>query len=122
MHSGELRILSVRSESTAKDTAIVAIADTGSGVDPADLNRIFKPMFTTKANGMGMGLSICKSIIENHKGRIWVSAGDPKGAIFHFELPAKQSTKGKFDYDVTGALLDSRPRSSTPEPADKMIG
>jgi signal transduction histidine kinase len=62
-------------------------SDTGSGIDPANLNRVFKAMFTTKARGMGMGLAICKSIIESHNGRIWVSAGSPRGSIFQFELP-----------------------------------
>jgi len=65
----------------------VSVADTGNGISVANLNRIFKPMFTTKAHGMGMGLSICKSIIESHDGKIWVSAGAPRGSIFHFELP-----------------------------------
>jgi signal transduction histidine kinase len=50
-------------------------------------------MFTTKARGMGMGLSICKSIIENHNGRIWVSVGVPTGSVFHFELPVSGERK-----------------------------
>jgi len=50
-------------------------------------SRVFEPMFTTKADGMGMGLSICKSIIENHNGRIWVTVGSQGGSVFQFELP-----------------------------------
>ena len=86
MHS-EPRVLSVKSETTEHNLVQVSIADTGSGINIGNLDRIFKPMFTTKARGMGMGLSICKSIIESHSGRIWVSAGVPRGSIFHFELP-----------------------------------
>jgi signal transduction histidine kinase len=66
----------------------VSVADTGPGVAAADVDRVFAPMFTTKSRGMGMGLSICRSITESHGGRIWVSAAHPRGAIFHFELPA----------------------------------
>ena len=85
--AAEPRVLSIKSEVAAHNTVLVWISDTGSGIGVADLSRIFKPMFTTKARGMGMGLSICKSIIESHHGQIWVSAGAPKGSVFHFELP-----------------------------------
>jgi signal transduction histidine kinase len=61
--------------------------DTGSGIDPKNINRIFEAFFTTKARGMGMGLSICRSIIEAHGGRLWASAAVPCGSIFHIELP-----------------------------------
>jgi C4-dicarboxylate-specific signal transduction histidine kinase len=87
MSSVEPRVLSIKSETTGQNGVRVSIADTGSGIDPANLNRIFNPMFTTKVRGMGMGLAICKSIIESHKGRIWVSAGSPRGSIFQFVLP-----------------------------------
>jgi signal transduction histidine kinase len=83
----EPRVLSVKTETSEHNLVQVSIADTGSGINIGNLDRIFKPMFTTKARGMGMGLSICKSIIESHSGRIWVSAGVPRGSIFHFELP-----------------------------------
>jgi signal transduction histidine kinase len=86
----EPRVLSIKSESTEHNSVLVSIADTGSGIDVANLNRIFAPMFTTKARGMGMGLSICKSIIDSHNGGIWVSAGVPRGSIFHFELPLRR--------------------------------
>jgi signal transduction histidine kinase len=65
----------------------VSIEDTGSGIDPANRDRLFKPLVTTKANGMGMGLAICQSIIASHKGRIWASAAAGKGSVFQFELP-----------------------------------
>jgi PAS domain S-box-containing protein len=65
----------------------VAIEDSGTGISPDDLERIFSTFFTTKARGMGMGLSICRSIIESHGGRLWVSPGHPYGTVFHFTLP-----------------------------------
>jgi signal transduction histidine kinase len=92
MNSAEPRILSIKSETTGRNGVRVTIADTGSGIDLANLDRLFKPMFTTKARGMGMGLSICKSIIESHHGRIWATAGAPRGSIFQFELPISGTT------------------------------
>jgi signal transduction histidine kinase len=86
MRSVQPRILRVQSEFYKPNAVHVLVQDTGTGIDPTNLDRIFKPMFTTKAHGMGMGLAICHSIIERHKGRIWVSAG-VRGAIFQFELP-----------------------------------
>jgi signal transduction histidine kinase len=70
--------------------AHVSIEDTGPGIADADRERIFNPLFTTKAGGMGMGLSICRSIVESHGGRIWVEAVNGPGAIFQFELPAAE--------------------------------
>ena len=85
--AAEPRVLSIKSEISEQNGVRVSIGDTGSGIDSTNLNRVFKPMFTTKARGMGLGLSICKSIIESHNGRIWVSANAPRGSIFQFELP-----------------------------------
>jgi C4-dicarboxylate-specific signal transduction histidine kinase len=70
-----------------RDGVHVSIADTGIGIEPSNLDQIFKPLFTTKEHGMGMGLSICRSVIESHNGRIWVSAGQERGSIFHLILP-----------------------------------
>ena len=65
------------------------MGDTGSGIDPADLGRIFTPLFTTKTRGMGVGLSICRSIVERHRGKIWASQAADKGSIFELDLPAR---------------------------------
>jgi signal transduction histidine kinase len=62
------------------------------GVEPKDIDRIFNPLFTTKSHGMGMGLSICRSIIEAHSGRLWVKPNKPEGAVFQFILPADTET------------------------------
>jgi signal transduction histidine kinase len=87
MSSLQTRILRIKTELSQSSTVHVSIEDTGTGIKPSDVARVFKPMFTTKARGMGMGLSICKSIIENHDGRIWVSPGATGGSVFQFELP-----------------------------------
>jgi C4-dicarboxylate-specific signal transduction histidine kinase len=87
MQSVVPRILSIRSCVSKRNFVHVAVEDTGTGIDPSDHDHIFNPMFTTKQRGMGIGLSICHSIIEGHNGRIWVTRGSDKGSIFQFELP-----------------------------------
>jgi C4-dicarboxylate-specific signal transduction histidine kinase len=69
------RVLKVKSEESRPGMAHVSIEDTGTGIDPSHVDRLFSPLFTTKERGMGMGLSICLSIIENHIGRIWATSG-----------------------------------------------
>jgi signal transduction histidine kinase len=97
MRTGQPRVLTVQSGRSAAGLVRVAIEDSGPGISEADRQRIFDPLFTTKAGGMGMGLSICRSIIENHGGRIWVSAAPERGAIFQFELPAADSQAASRD-------------------------
>jgi two-component system sensor kinase FixL len=87
MSSLQTRLLRIKTELSQSSTVHVSVEDTGAGIKPSDVTRLFQPMFTTKVRGMGMGLSICKSIIENHDGRIWVSPGANGGSIFQFELP-----------------------------------
>src|SRR6266545_6899739 len=82
------RVLSLRSEVDGSGSVMVSVEDTGKGVEPSAIDRIFNPLFTTKAHGMGMGLAICRSIIDAHGGRLWVTANLPRGAIFHFSVPA----------------------------------
>ena len=90
MRSVELRVLTIKSRPN-EDVAQVSIEDTGIGIPPSNRDQIFNPLFTTKENGMGMGLSICRSIVLSHDGRIWVSPGVNGGSIFQFELPAKSN-------------------------------
>jgi signal transduction histidine kinase len=85
------RILSVRSEAYEGDHVKVSVADTGQGINSQDADRIFNPLFTTKRDGMGMGLSICRSIIEAHEGRLWFTPNKPQGAVFQFTLRAASS-------------------------------
>ena len=68
---------------------LVSVRDTGPGLAPATVERLFEPFYTTKPTGLGMGLSICRSIIEAHGGRLWVEANEPRGAIFQFLTPVK---------------------------------
>src|SRR5262249_53141528 len=68
--------------------AIVAVRDSGPGIDPANLDQVFDAFYTTKASGTGMGLAICRSIIEAHGGKLWAEANEPHGAVFQFTLPA----------------------------------
>lgn len=80
----EIRIRSARHP----DGVLIQVQDSGPGIDPEQADRIFEPFITTKAEGIGMGLSIARSIIESHGGRLWAVAGD-KGALFEFTLPAQ---------------------------------
>jgi signal transduction histidine kinase len=91
MSSAQGRVLRIKTELSQSNTVHVSIEDTGTGIKSSDVVRLFKPMFTTKERGMGMGLSICQSIIENHDGRIWVSPRANGGSIFQFELPTVAS-------------------------------
>jgi PAS domain S-box-containing protein len=70
--------------------ALVAVRDSGPGIDPAHLDRVFDTFYTTKSDGTGMGLSICRSIIQAHGGKLWAEANEPRGATFQFTLPAAQ--------------------------------
>jgi PAS domain S-box-containing protein len=82
------RILTVRSRLDDHGSIVVNVADSGVGLDPANRERIFDTFFTTKAEGMGMGLAISNSIIEAHHGRLWAEPGSPVGAVFAFALPS----------------------------------
>jgi len=93
MQNMQPRILRIESKVGSPHDVRVLVQDTGKGVDPVHLDRVFRPLVTTKDRGMGMGLSICRSIIESHHGRIWVEAAAPRGAIFLFELPVKAEAK-----------------------------
>jgi signal transduction histidine kinase len=70
---------------------LVAVRDSGPGIAPESADRLFDSFYTTKRDGLGMGLSICHSIIEVHQGQLWATANTPRGAIFQFTLPTRQS-------------------------------
>ena len=65
------------------------MGDSGPGLPPAAQDNLFKAFYTTKPNGLGLGLSICRSIVEGHGGRLWASANAPRGAVFQFTLPVQ---------------------------------
>ena len=81
------RVLSIRSQHCDGGGALVTVQDCGPGIEPENAERIFQPFFTTKPGGMGMGLSISRSILDAHGGRLWASPALPCGSAFHFSLP-----------------------------------
>jgi PAS domain S-box-containing protein len=85
------RTLSVATAGSEPDGVLVAVTDTGVGLSAAELERVFDPFYTTKADGLGMGLSICRSIVRAHGGRLWVTANQPRGAVFQFTVPGGKS-------------------------------
>jgi signal transduction histidine kinase len=82
------RDLHISTASIEPESVCVAVRDTGHGLGPESLARLFEPFYTTKPDGMGMGLSICRSIIEAHGGRLWATRCEPRGALFQFTIPA----------------------------------
>jgi PAS domain S-box-containing protein len=82
------RQLSIRTEQSQTGGILVAVHDSGPGVDPVNLERVFEPFYTTKTSGIGMGLAICQTIIHGHGGRLWMRPNEPRGAVFQFTLPA----------------------------------
>jgi len=100
------RELSISTEKSQINGVLVAVGDTGPGIDPERVDRIFDAFYTTKSTGMGMGLSICRSIIHAHEGRLWADANEPRGAVFQFTLPSTEA-------ELTNA---AQPASMTGEP------
>jgi PAS domain S-box-containing protein len=82
------RELLISTEPTETNGALVAVSDSGPGIDPDRLERVFEAFYTTKSSGVGMGLSICRSIIDAHGGRLWATRCEPRGALFQFTIPA----------------------------------
>jgi PAS domain S-box-containing protein len=82
-----VRELMISTGRNAANSVVVSVRDSGPGLDPKTMDRLFDAFFTTKSKGMGMGLAICHSIIEVHGGRMWASPNEPRGAVFQFTLP-----------------------------------
>jgi two-component system, LuxR family, sensor kinase FixL len=85
------RTLRVGSQINGDGSVLVSVKDSGTGIDEAIRNRIFEPLFTTKSTGMGMGLSICRSIVEAHGGKLWATPAMPYGTDFRFTIPTAAS-------------------------------
>jgi C4-dicarboxylate-specific signal transduction histidine kinase len=90
--SAEKRLV-VRAQSANGNGVQVSVVDRGCGLPPADLDRIFEPFVTTKKQGMGLGLTVCRTIIAAHGGRLWATNNDDRGASFHFTLPGAEGAR-----------------------------
>ena len=88
------RVLRLRSERCEPGKIMVTVHDSGPGIERKNINRIFEPFFTTKSNGTGMGLSICRSVVESHGGQLMASHGHPHGAVFQIVLPLQEGDPG----------------------------
>ncbi|WOH63537.1 PAS domain S-box protein [Bradyrhizobium sp. BWA-3-5] len=84
------RELWISTEMAAEAGVLVTVRDSGPGLAPADMENVFEAFYTTKPMGMGMGLAICRSMVEAHGGRMWASANEPRGAVFQFILPLQR--------------------------------
>jgi len=85
------RELTISTEQTQGNGVLVTVRDSGPGIDSERVERVFQAFYTTKPGGVGMGLSICRSMIEAHGGRLWVDANEPRGAVFQFTLPGGEN-------------------------------
>jgi signal transduction histidine kinase len=83
------RTLLIRSGKTDANELCVAVQDSGPGLDAEHLEGVFEAFFTTKSHGLGMGLAICRTIVESHGGRLWATSNSAGGATFQFTLPAQ---------------------------------
>jgi C4-dicarboxylate-specific signal transduction histidine kinase len=86
------RDLRISTEPNQPGGVLLAVRDSGPGIDPENLERVFEAFYTTKSSGVGMGLSICRSIIDAHGGRLWADVNEPRGAAFRFTLPAAENS------------------------------
>jgi PAS domain S-box-containing protein len=89
------RVLSIRTQKHDDDQVLVAVEDVGVGIEPEDSQQLFSPFYTTKPDGMGMGLSICRAIVEAHGGRLWAQRNDGPGMTFQFTLCADEASLEK---------------------------
>jgi C4-dicarboxylate-specific signal transduction histidine kinase len=95
----DTRELEITTGREASGGVLIVVRDSGPGLDPKRVDRLFEAFYTTKLGGLGLGLSICRSIIEAHGGRLWASANEPRGAIFQFTLPAERDdTQADIDH------------------------
>jgi signal transduction histidine kinase len=86
------RVLRVSSRFVGGQSVLIDVADTGTGIEPKNVDGLFDAFFTTKPHGTGMGLAICRSIVEAHGGRLSVAPNEPHGAVFRFMLPVEDAS------------------------------
>jgi PAS domain S-box-containing protein len=95
------RELLISTRDTETDGVLVAVRDSGPGIAPESVDRLFESFYTTKPTGLGMGLSICRSIIEAHQGRLWANANTPQGTVFQFTLPHSRASAVQRSAELT---------------------
>jgi len=105
---GDERELLISTDRSEANGTLVAVRDSGPGIDPKHLQLVFEAFYSTKSGGMGMGLSICRSIIAAHGGRLWAATSEPRGALFQFTLP---STEAKSSIARPFSTLESRKKT-----------
>jgi len=111
----EARELRISTNTDTSNGVLFTARDTGPGLDPTSETRLFEAFYTTKPDGMGMGLAICRSIIETHGGWLWVTANEPRGAVFQFTLPSEQDESVRAARAMVGPGPSiSPPRAETP--------
>ena len=111
VEEGRARVDRSPPSNTKAGGVLVAVRDSGPGIDPEHLDRVFDAFYTTKSSGVGMGLSICRSIIDAHGGRLWADVNTPRGAVFRFTLPGA-------DKELTNSF---RPAQLTREPYEDTV-
>ena len=113
----------VMSAKTEADEVLVSVRDSGPGIAPAIRDSLFKAFQTTKPSGLGLGLSICRSIVESHGGRLWASANAPRGVVFQFTLPAETAApKREVNHEFANATTTISPVTSGLDPsADQVL-
>jgi signal transduction histidine kinase len=87
------RRLTLRTTASGGGEVEISVADCGPGIPPENLERIFEPFMSTKADGMGLGLAVCRSIVTAHDGRLWATNNVDRGATLHITLPAREPTE-----------------------------
>src|SRR5262245_25601930 len=110
------RLLRVESRAHDPVAILITVEDSGTGINPEDIDRIFDPFFTTKSNGMGLGLSICRKFIAAHGGRLWASPAAPHGSVFHLVLPIHSLGAGSADGPSAAASFEKQSSKSNAGP------
>jgi signal transduction histidine kinase len=101
------RELQISTEMEATGGVLISVRDSGPGLAPTSVDRAFEAFYTTKPDGIGMGLAICRSIIETHGGRMWASANEPRGAVFQFTLPRDETAPAEHASQIGRPLMSS---------------
>lgn len=114
------RELSIRTETSQMGGILVRVRDSGPGIESQHFDQVFEPFYTTKTGGIGVGLSICRSIVDAHGGRLWTEANQPRGAVFQFTLPAVNESPGSLsstcpEMNQTTLAVDGAEGSRTPD-------